>query len=547
MEAYSTASSSAAAAGGLGAQQACGDGGGGGDDHGVGVQDAVPGGRPASRADASRRSSVTGAPVTISPPRARTDSATASGRVPTPPSMPMNTGPVCWLAAALAWMLADPLGQRGRASGRPGRAAGPPSASRCGTRRPRRPRRAAAPRGGRRPRGPGARRHVLPDRHVVADLRAGQVGVPLDAGEALLGQHPGQGGGGAGDAHHMALGHGAQGAAGPERGGRGGGRLEAVGRGPPRGRGRPPRGGGPASTRRRSRRGRPRSRRAAACRRPGRRPPARSRARRARTSRWAAASPAMPAPMTTTCPLPVSVALMCPPLRPHRHSRGGPVSFTSPDRDRIGTVSRPTFGAGSGVEGASVVTTLGGYAHMRTRHSVRRPVPALAGLLLAAALALTGCSGAPTPAATPGATRLSPRRTRRRPPRAGPPTATTARAAPRPPPPPKLAASHIIRTASLTVRVKDVPKALGEARTDHRERGRLRRQRVHLPGRGGQRADPRGAAGARREVRGGPRRPGGRGQAPGAHARRRRTSPTRSSTWRAASPRSARAWRGSAS
>lgn len=42
--------------------------------------------------------------MTISPPRARTDSATASGRLPTPPSMPMKTGPVCWAAAALAWI-----------------------------------------------------------------------------------------------------------------------------------------------------------------------------------------------------------------------------------------------------------------------------------------------------------------------------------------------------------------------------------------------------------------------------------------------------------
>ncbi|CAM5665847.1 hypothetical protein STENM327S_06883 [Streptomyces tendae] len=47
--------------------------------------------------------------------------------------------------------------------------------------------------------------------------------------EALLGEHAGQGGGGAGDAHDVALGHGAQGTAGPQRGGRGGRRLEAVG------------------------------------------------------------------------------------------------------------------------------------------------------------------------------------------------------------------------------------------------------------------------------------------------------------------------------
>lgn len=70
---------------------------------------------------------------------------------------------------------------------------------------------------------------VRAHRHVVADLGAGQVGVALDAGQALLGEDAFEGGGGAGDAHDVALGHGAQGAAGPDRGGGGGGRLEAVG------------------------------------------------------------------------------------------------------------------------------------------------------------------------------------------------------------------------------------------------------------------------------------------------------------------------------
>ncbi len=60
-----------------------------------------------------------------------------------------------------------------------------------------------------------ALRHVLPDGHVVADLGAGQLGVALDAGEALVGQQAGQGGGGAGDAHHMPLGHRTQRAPGP--------------------------------------------------------------------------------------------------------------------------------------------------------------------------------------------------------------------------------------------------------------------------------------------------------------------------------------------
>ncbi|MGX1315278.1 hypothetical protein RKD24_005397 [Streptomyces calvus] len=74
-----------------------------------------------------------------------------------------------------------------------------------------------------------ARRHELADRDVVADLGARQVGVPLDAGEPLLGQHPGERGGRARHAHDVALGHGAQGAAGPQRGGGGGRRPKTVG------------------------------------------------------------------------------------------------------------------------------------------------------------------------------------------------------------------------------------------------------------------------------------------------------------------------------
>ncbi|MFF1700881.1 DUF4349 domain-containing protein [Streptomyces sp. NPDC058252] len=99
----------------------------------------------------------------------------------------------------------------------------------------------------------------------------------------------------------------------------------------------------------------------------------------------------------------------------------------------------------------------------RSGHSVR-PVHALAGMLLAAALALTGCgagdnggtasdSKADQGAAAAqdgekgagGAADSS---------RANGSKATT---------PPKVTASHIIRTASLTVRVKDVPKALDDA------------------------------------------------------------------------------------
>ncbi|MDH6218695.1 DUF4349 domain-containing protein [Streptomyces pseudovenezuelae] len=104
---------------------------------------------------------------------------------------------------------------------------------------------------------------------------------------------------------------------------------------------------------------------------------------------------------------------------------------------------------------------------MRTRHSVR-PVHALTGLLLAASLALAGCggsdssdsgttsaadakSGPQAAEAAPGGEQDS----------AGDKNASGGKA----PTAPKLSASHIIRTASLTVQVKDVPKALDEART----------------------------------------------------------------------------------
>ncbi|MFI9827344.1 DUF4349 domain-containing protein [Streptomyces sp. NPDC051913] len=96
---------------------------------------------------------------------------------------------------------------------------------------------------------------------------------------------------------------------------------------------------------------------------------------------------------------------------------------------------------------------------MRTRRSVR-PVQALAGILLATALALTGCSGSDSSdggsgsdsaalsdgkEAAPGAAADS-----------GGRQASTA---------PQVPSSHIIRTAELTVQVKDVPKALDAART----------------------------------------------------------------------------------
>ncbi|MFI2415404.1 DUF4349 domain-containing protein [Streptomyces sp. NPDC018947] len=105
---------------------------------------------------------------------------------------------------------------------------------------------------------------------------------------------------------------------------------------------------------------------------------------------------------------------------------------------------------------------------MRTRSSSLRPVPAAAAVLLAAALALTGCSaggddssgskaGVAAPAEERGAAGSAADRSVPNAPNA--PNAPDAPSAP-----PKTAASHIIRTASLTVQVKDVPKALDAAR-----------------------------------------------------------------------------------
>ncbi|MGC9538811.1 DUF4349 domain-containing protein [Streptomyces sp. UG1] len=110
---------------------------------------------------------------------------------------------------------------------------------------------------------------------------------------------------------------------------------------------------------------------------------------------------------------------------------------------------------------------------MRTRRSARcvRPVQALAGLLLATALALTGCSGAADSGGDSSAAKseVAPAEAQADAREgasdgssgsgsgsgSGADKATPAKVAP----------SHIIRTASLTVQVKDVPKALDEART----------------------------------------------------------------------------------
>ncbi|MFI8070748.1 DUF4349 domain-containing protein [Streptomyces sp. NPDC086033] len=99
----------------------------------------------------------------------------------------------------------------------------------------------------------------------------------------------------------------------------------------------------------------------------------------------------------------------------------------------------------------------------RTRSSVR-PVQALAGLLLAAALALTGCS-AGADSSSDGSGLTNDDKAASRADAAGAPGAEAgaggkqATAAPQP------AANHIIRTATLTVQVKNVPKALAAART----------------------------------------------------------------------------------
>ncbi|MGW6904455.1 DUF4349 domain-containing protein [Streptomyces sp. NPDC054940] len=110
---------------------------------------------------------------------------------------------------------------------------------------------------------------------------------------------------------------------------------------------------------------------------------------------------------------------------------------------------------------------------MRTRRSVRTAGPApraLAGLLLTAALVLTGCSasddsgGSSKAAADEAAQAAEPQASAAQ----GAPDSGTGsgKAAPV-----KVPASHIIRTASLTVQVKDVPKALDEARTSTENAG----------------------------------------------------------------------------
>ncbi|MCD9873030.1 DUF4349 domain-containing protein [Streptomyces guryensis] len=90
-----------------------------------------------------------------------------------------------------------------------------------------------------------------------------------------------------------------------------------------------------------------------------------------------------------------------------------------------------------------------------------RPVPALAAILLAAALALTGCSGSGSDSGGGSAAGKAVRSDGKAAAPGGERNASGAGAERAP----RLTASDIIRTASLTVQVKDVPKALDEART----------------------------------------------------------------------------------
>ncbi|WP_460070566.1 DUF4349 domain-containing protein [Streptomyces sp. YKOK-I1] len=102
---------------------------------------------------------------------------------------------------------------------------------------------------------------------------------------------------------------------------------------------------------------------------------------------------------------------------------------------------------------------------MHARRSAR-PVHALAGVLLAAALALTGCSGASDSGGDSAslADKAAAGEAARSDAKAGA-GASGSQASSGASSAPKLTANRIIRTASLSVRVKDVPKALDEART----------------------------------------------------------------------------------
>ncbi|MFE2042928.1 DUF4349 domain-containing protein [Streptomyces sp. NPDC059477] len=99
------------------------------------------------------------------------------------------------------------------------------------------------------------------------------------------------------------------------------------------------------------------------------------------------------------------------------------------------------------------------------RPPVRRPVQVLAGLLLAGALALTGCTGADDRATSSADAGAADGKAAAEAAAGAQEGAAKDEATEASTEQPGLPASHIIRTASLTVQVKDVPKALREART----------------------------------------------------------------------------------
>ncbi|WP_369029519.1 MULTISPECIES: DUF4349 domain-containing protein [Streptomyces] len=112
----------------------------------------------------------------------------------------------------------------------------------------------------------------------------------------------------------------------------------------------------------------------------------------------------------------------------------------------------------------------------RTRRSVR-PVQALAGILLAAGLTLTGCSGglgdgdssssdAGGEAAQPASGALEDQAEADSKPGSAKDGAAQASTAPQP-----AAGAHIIRTVSVSVQVKNVPKALAKVRTTAQNAG----------------------------------------------------------------------------
>ncbi|MFJ8332662.1 DUF4349 domain-containing protein [Streptomyces sp. NPDC094437] len=99
---------------------------------------------------------------------------------------------------------------------------------------------------------------------------------------------------------------------------------------------------------------------------------------------------------------------------------------------------------------------------MRTRRSTG-PVHALSGLLLAAALALTGCSGDSDTSGGSASGTSAAQEDLGSGDKAAPGDAESSAS--------ELTEGHIIRTAELTVRVEDVDKALRAARTTTRDAG----------------------------------------------------------------------------